>query len=315
MRARAIVLGPDGRHVELGHGDVIGRLGWCALAIDDGRISEAHALVSLRGDALQLLALRGRFAVDGRAVSQVALEPGLVVSLADELSLEVVEVVLPDEVLALSFDGQQAQVLLGTTSILVGPPVTLRGGWDARADAWVWSGSEPGDAEGGDAGWRVRRAGHQDAEPVRVGQSFELPRGGGLGPIRIAAVAVPLNSAAATPTVVEGSIKAPLTIVARFQTTHILRASSEVLVLDGAMGRVVSELVALNGPTSWEVVAREVWGAEPPETLLRGRWDATLSRLRARLRSAGVRPDLVRSDRQGHVELVLGPLDKAIDET
>lgn len=313
MRARAIVLGPDGRHVELGHGDVIGRLGWCALAIDDGRISEAHALVSLRGDALQLLALRGRFAVDGRAVSQVPLEPGLVVTLADELRIEVVEVVLPDEVLALSFDGQQAQVLLGTTSILLGPPVTLRGGWDGRADAWVWSGSEAGDAEGGDAGWRLRRAGHKDAEPVSVGQHFELVHAG--GSTRIAAVAVPLNSAAATPTVVEGSITAPLTIIARFQTTHVLRAKDEVLVLDGAMGRVVSELVALNGPTSWEVVAREVWGAEPPETLLRGRWDATLSRLRARLRGAGVRPDLVRSDRQGHVELVLGPLDRAVDET
>ena len=34
------------------------------LHVDDARVSEAHALVSLRGRELQLLALRGRFAVD-----------------------------------------------------------------------------------------------------------------------------------------------------------------------------------------------------------------------------------------------------------
>jgi hypothetical protein len=39
-----------------------------------------------------------------------------------------------------------------------------------------------------------------------------------------------------------------------------------------------------------------------------------VSRLRARLRSEGVRPDLVRADRHGFVELVLADGDTLVDE-
>ena len=40
---------PDGRTAVLGHGDLIGRLESAALPLADPRISEAHAMVSLRG--------------------------------------------------------------------------------------------------------------------------------------------------------------------------------------------------------------------------------------------------------------------------
>ena len=36
-----------------------------ALHLDDPRVSEAHAMVSIRGSELKLLALRGRFQIDG----------------------------------------------------------------------------------------------------------------------------------------------------------------------------------------------------------------------------------------------------------
>ncbi len=52
------------------------------MSLDDPRISEAHALLSLRGGALHLLSLRRMIAVDGKPVSGVELRRGLVVALA-----------------------------------------------------------------------------------------------------------------------------------------------------------------------------------------------------------------------------------------
>ena len=64
MRAFVRFRLPEGNSVELGHGDLIGRLWSAALPIADARISEADAMVSLRGQELKLLALRGRFALN-----------------------------------------------------------------------------------------------------------------------------------------------------------------------------------------------------------------------------------------------------------
>ena len=58
MRPTVSLQLPDGSIHELGHGDLIGRLWTAALHLDDGRISEAHAMISLRGSELHLLALR-----------------------------------------------------------------------------------------------------------------------------------------------------------------------------------------------------------------------------------------------------------------
>ena len=55
--ARVVVELDGDRHV-LGVGDLIGRLPSAALVVDDPRVSEAHAIVSLRRAALHLLALR-----------------------------------------------------------------------------------------------------------------------------------------------------------------------------------------------------------------------------------------------------------------
>lgn len=299
MRVRALFRAPGGQVVELGHGDMIGRLERSALFLADGRISEAHALVSLRGDALVLLALRGRFALDGRTLTQLRLEPGQLIDLAEGITLEVLEVVLPEEVLALEGDGLPTQVLTGSASIHVRPDLSLRPGWDADAAAWVWS---------QDDAWRLQVAPAGDPRPLVPGEVFFV------GERRLQAVLVPLVRASTPHTRAEGGIAQPLELVARFHSVHILRGGEERLVLDGAAARIVSELVALGGPASWDVVAREIWRDGASETLLRGRWDAALSRLRARLRAAGIRADLIRSDRQGNVELVLGPGDQVIDQ-
>ena len=66
MRAVARLLLPDGRDVEVGPGDLIGRTPSAAAVIDDPRIAEAHAFVSLRHGELHLLSLRRMVVVAGK---------------------------------------------------------------------------------------------------------------------------------------------------------------------------------------------------------------------------------------------------------
>jgi hypothetical protein len=47
---------------------------------------------------------------------------------------------------------------------------------------------------------------------------------------------------------------------------------------------------------------------------LRRRWDVHLGRLRAKLREARIREDLVRPDGRGNLELVLAPRDVVEDQ-
>ena len=110
MRAYAKILAPDDTEWLLGPGDRIGRLASAALTIDDARVSEAHAMISLRGGELRLLGLRGLFVVDGPPVQEVTLREGLEVQLAPGVSLEVLEIELPDAVLALQSDELPRQV-------------------------------------------------------------------------------------------------------------------------------------------------------------------------------------------------------------
>lgn len=296
---RAVVRAPGGALVELGHGDLVGRLRRCALQVDDARVSEAHALVSLRGDGLQLLPLRGRLVVSGEAVREVRLAPGLTVELASGVALEVLEVVLPEAVLALCLDGGPPLVLTGTCSLVAeGRTVALHSGWQAGALAALWS---------TDGEWRVARG--AGPEPLHEGRVLEV------GGARVEIVSLPLVEAGVAPTRADPELDVPLRLVARYQSVHVWAGGRERLVLDGAPAAIVSELVALRGPASWEVVAREVWREEVPAPVLRSRWDTALHRLRARLRQAGVRPSLIRSDRHGFVELVPGPRDEVVDET
>jgi hypothetical protein len=88
-----------------------------------------------------------------------------------------------------------------------------------------------------------------------------------------------------------------------------------IVSLSGQSARVISELVSLGGPVGWVTLSELLWPELSDPALRRPRLDVLLSRLRARLRAAGVRDDLVRSDGAGQVELLIHPRDTLVDET
>ncbi len=289
---------PDGSLADLEHGDLIGRVATAALPMDDPRVSEAHALVSLREGRFHLLALRRMLAVDGQARSEVRLEAGVVVELADGLGLEVVDVALPTSVWVLETLGLPRTTLPSVVSLwgLPGPKVVGR--WDPEAPGLLWASP---------SGWRLRCHGAEriltDGAVFEVeGHSFRVRD-------------LPLDPSDRQATLLPGGVHAPLLVVASFDSVQIHRDGEPVLVLSGVAARLVSELAAMGGPVSWRVVASQLWRDDADDLSLRRRWDVCLVRLRARLRAARVRPDLIRSDGSGVVELVLRPEDRLEDRT
>ena len=123
------------------------------------------------------------------------------------------------------------------------------------------------------------------------------------------------SDAGADATRARGAFHHPLRVVAHFDTVHVTREGGAPLVLSGISARILSELVVFDGPVAWDIVAREVWndGADP--TQLRRKWDVNLARLRAKLRDADIRDDLVRSDGTGNIEIVRYPGDTFEDRT
>lgn len=298
MQAYATVRAPDGTCHELVHGDLIGRLSSSAMPLDDARISEAHAMVSLREGELRLIALRGALAVDGRPVTEIALCSGLEVVLARGVTIEVGLVHLPPFVLAVEGPGITRQILPPVASLVAGSSRLVPGHVES-ALAWLWSTG---------ASWRIRAA---DGDTRELVPGSEIV----LGDRTLVVVAVPLQHAGLSPTRAAGGAATPLRIAANFDTVHVHREGAPALVLGGAHARIVSELVALGGPASWKVLAELMWPGEPDLDLLRSRFDVTLSRLRRKLREARVRTDLVHTDGAGQVELLLYPYDHVDDRT
>lgn len=289
----------DGSLVELAPGDIIGR-GWnAALQIDDPRVSEAHAMVSHRDGALWILALRRRVAVNGESRTEIEIEPGLVIQLADGVEITVEYTVLPDTVLGLEGPGLGLRPLSGVAALRVRPRVELLSRFDDDAAVVFWSTG---------LGMRARAA-DGDVVDVAPGQVFQVEHR------RFLVVSLPGARAAATPTRADGAVDAPLRIICRYDTVHIVRVGRPVVVLSGLLARLLSEIATVGKPVGWEGLGAALWPEVDDRPQLRRRWDVQLSRLRARLRAAGVRGELVRPDGKGNFELVLGAEDVMVDET
>lgn len=284
---------------ELTHGDLIGRLERAELRVDDPRVSEAHAMISLRGGELRMLGLRGRLSLGRGPLSEVPLETGQRILLARRLALHVERVVLPAQVLALEGDGIARQVLTGTHSLMPGDAPSLVRGVHRDAAAFIWSSGD---------GWRIQIG---DAPPgdLQPGESY-MCQG-----VVIRTVVQAVSSAGPGATWQKGGVRAPLRITARFNTVHIQRVGDPVLTLNGLAARIISELVALGGPVAWEILAGEIWGDETRRDRLRSRLDVALSRTRRKLRAARIRADLIQFSSTGYVELRMDRDDVVIDET
>lgn len=298
MRALVCFRLPDGREVELGPGDLVGRLANARLRIDDPRISEAHAMVSLRGGELKLLALRRMVAVGGKPVSEVTLEVGLVLQLADDLVLEVVSRTLPTTLLAIEAEGLPRQIVGAVCSLYVTPRPRLAMRYDPEASAHLWWTGE---------GYHLAIPG-EEPRLLSAGDSVKVAG------LDVRAVAVQLDAITQAETRERGGIHAPLRIVARYTSVQVQREGREALMLSGVSARIVSELVSFDAPVGWETLAQEIWPEESDRRLLRRKWDVNLGRLRGKLRDAQIRDDLVRSDRAGNVELVLLAQDAVDDQ-
>ena len=295
--AHVVLRAPDGSQHRLFAGDLIGRVWTAALVVDDARGSEAHALVSLRDGELVLLALRRLLQVEGRDRREVPLRAGLEVGLAEGVTLHVDEVVLPAVVLALEGAGLGRRVLSGTAFLRVGPPAELLPRYVPDARLHLWSTG---------SGWRARIDGGP-ARDLVGGDALEV------GGLTLRAVEVRLRDAERGGT--ELGAAAPLHIVARHVTVHLLREGQPACVLTGVAARVVSGLATMGVPVPWEVLAAEVWPDDDDRNAVRRRWDVHLGRLRAKLRDVGIRDDLVRADGKGNLELVLGARDTVEDQT
>lgn len=299
MYAWVSMRAPDGHIHELVQGDLVGRL-WCAaLHLNDGRISEAHAMVRLRGASLQLVALRGALSVGGDSLGHVVLRPGLEIQLAGDVKLEVVEVHLPSQVLGLEGDGLVQQMLSGVCSLLADPTPRIVRGYLQGALVCMWS---TGD------GWMCRRPGML-AEPMRAGDRLQL------GDLVFTVVSMPLGVEGRAPSRRDDAVDAPLRLVARYDTVHLHREGSAAITFSGKQARLISELVATGVPLSWQALSAELWPDEADASRRRSRLDVIMSRIRRKLRSRSARSDLVRTDGAGHFELLIYPYDSVEDLT
>lgn len=289
---------PGGVVAELYPGDFVGRAASAALALDDGRVSEAHAMVSLREGQLHLLPLRGTLALDGEPVSHVILRPGLTLELAPGVALAVLEVHLPDAVLGVEGEGLLRQMVPSVASILSEGRLRVVSGFREDAAAQLWSSGD---------GFRARVGDH--TIPVAAGDELVL------GGRRVRFVAIPLGEAGPDVTRRDGGLSDPIHVVARFDTVQLHREGRAPVHFAGMQARLLTELLAVGGPIGWSALTQELWPDEDDAVLRRGRLDALLLRVRRRLRAAGLRADLVRTDGSGTVELVRYPHDRFEDRS
>lgn len=300
-----LILSSNGSCVTVHPGGLIGRLANAEMMIADPRVSEAHALVSLRSRSLRLLALRGSLALDGLDVDAVTLEEGLRIELADGLFVTVEHVELPTHMLVL-IGAVQGPVELGSSThslVADGQPRTLRmvAGFVPNAAAHLWySGSRLWIRVDGQEPEAIQSGGKWDVEGCAL-RVIQLPLGG-----------TPETLTAEQRRRVE---RASLVILARYTTVHIQRESGTA-VLTGKPANLVSELVRFGGkPVPWNTLSQQIWGERTDRDKLRDNFDTTRSRLRRQLRELSIREDLVGLDGSGNVELVLYPGDRMIDES
>lgn len=285
--------------VVLGMGDVIGRSKQAALCINDPRISEAHALVSLRGSSLMLLALRGRFRHKGEVVPEVELKAGVDIELYKGLWLHCEEVVVPNTLTGLEVPGLGVVTLTHTCSLFldrVTESFSIKQGYIKQADVVMWSCG---------AAWSYRLNG-EEPKALSAGSVFEV------GGLTLTHVQIDLEVAGISRT--RGSGRPPVLLeVAPTSVSVRVDVHERAEVITGIPGKILAACTHYRHPIEWETLARRVWSDDMCSAgSLRRRFDVGLLRLREKLQTLGLPSDLVGMDGSGLVVLRLGADDRVL---
>ncbi|PZR14991.1 MAG: hypothetical protein DI536_09445 [Archangium gephyra] len=286
---------PDDTLVTASPGAIIGRAFSAEVSIQDGRVSEAHALLSLRDGALVLLALRGRLRVDGADVPRVTLREGQTLELARSVSLRVEAVRLPSRVLAVEGEGVPTQVLSGVVSVCVAPKLHLVSGVVPDAAALIFSDG---------LAWFLRE-GSEAPRRVRADEAHEVAGHA------LRFVERTLGQAG-VPETAPGAPASVLKLSCHDDVAHVWpAAATEPVMVSGQAAQLLRVLLDAGAPLRWEALATKLWPRDEVDEVVRHRLDVLLGKLRRRLEAGGVRRDLVTAHRNGSIELVLYPGDQA----
>ncbi|MEO0603222.1 MAG: hypothetical protein AAF211_17415 [Myxococcota bacterium] len=288
-----LVEAEDGAEFHLVAGDLLGRSPRSAVPLQDPRVSEAHALVSLRTDGFVLLALRGAVWTGERWGSEVALERGRHVKLAEGVTFRVKDVQLPHALLALLGLTEEPRVLNAPQWSLFAHPLRAEPRFDSSADAWVWA---------SDGLW-WRRLEAEEAAPLDIGDRFTL------GGRRIEAVGVQLDEGRVSATVTERGRYPALDITIGDELTTVRIAGREVRITGRPHDilRHTALLTRDRESVHWSEVAQRIWKANPTEH----NWYRNRTRLAATLREAGL-PHEIHEVLQGQVRLCLRDEDTLV---
>lgn len=293
----------DGRSVEATPGTILGRGSAAGVPFPHLGVSEAHALVSLRGGALRLLALRGRLCVDDEEEDDIILEPGQRIQLAHGVEVLIEDVELPGEVTALMMPDQPPRELCAPTYSLLPAPLAEWVAREVRDAAAVILADGPG--------WTLMVAG-RPPEPLVPGRAWTV-EGVTFGVANFDRATFEVESTRSA-----DALRAPVDLVVSAETVTVRRRGVDAVTLTGRPGQLLASiarrhLAGLRAPT-WEAVAGELW----PVTLRRGdlrtlrrNYDRAVARLRSSLREAGLPSSLVRLE-GSTTQLSLGRGDQVV---
>jgi hypothetical protein len=290
LRALAIFsLSTTGEIFELGPGETIGRSHLAGMCIEDPRVSEAHALLSLRGDALMLLPLRGRFRVDQKVATEIILEAGMRVELAPDIEIECLEVIVPPILPGIEVPGLPPFVPVGTTSVWL-DPVRIARGYHGDANVVFW-------AVGTD--WKATVG--PTVHCVEPGLEISF----GDQSIRILETRLRESALTRTRQVLKGSV----TWRPGIDAVRLQSVDRAPVTIGGVPGRILNTLLRVEPSMHWHAIAAHVWpGDASMEQSLRKRFDVGLLRLRDRL-STVIEDELITLNGHGMVTLQLRPHD------
>ena len=256
---------PGGGEVVAVPGAIVGRLTGAAVRLADLAVSEAHAMVSLRGGELRLLALRGTLRVGGELRDELVLGLDQQIELAPGVLLGVVRVEPPRRVLALSVDeGEPKPLEEGERSVGAARFVVTGDGCVVR-----WPGGE---------------------DEVEEGWSRELEGR------RLAVVSLALGPPDVDPTWRGPAWK----LVSRDDVVEVCRPGRPpVLTLTGRAASLVQVLGWAGEPMRWQDASAQVWRKEPDEGRRLSNWWKHVKALRKSCAAGDVPTAIIDSDGRG----------------